>query len=156
MSLDDAEIEVPELEQQSIVTAQDLKTFMEAYNSPLTDYADLMIAACERHDCDPCLIVAIGLAESTLGKHMGGGYNFWGRMRNGQVHSFQSMENTIWGLAYEFGEQGAQRNKRSLEEILHQDPRYCASGCEHWLSNVYAAYDAIPSCNRNTDLTFPK
>jgi hypothetical protein len=138
-----------------VVTSQDLRAYMETYNSPLADYADLMIEACRAHDCDPCLIVAIGLAESTLGKNMGGDYNFWGFIKDGKVHSFQSMENSIWALAYEFGENGQHRNKRSLEAINNERPPFCASGCEHWLSNVEAAYNAIPGCHLDTDLTFP-
>ena len=137
------------------------KNYLEEYNSPLADYTDVIFDACKEHDCDPCIIIAIGMAETTLGKNMGGEYNFWNYLPDGEgnkPHSYESWENSIYALAYEFGENGSHKNKTSLEAINSETPKFCASGCEHWMTNVKAVYRDLSNigCDVNTDLTYPK
>lgn len=132
----------------------------EKYNSKLANYTDVIVAACKEHDCDPCLIVAIGVAETTAGKTMTGDYNFWNYLPGGEgnpAHDFKSWENSIYALAWEFGESGSHKNKSTLEAINSQNPPFCASGCEHWMTNVRAVYKDLSSlgCDLNTDLTYP-
>lgn len=138
----------------------EFQKYLKEYQSPLANYTEEIIAACKEHDCDPCLIIAIGMAETTLGNHMGGRYNFWNYLPGGEgnpPHNFKSWENAISALAYEFGENGAHAHKSSLEAINGRNPKFCVSGCEHWMSNVLQVYDDLSGagCNANTDLTFP-
>jgi len=151
-SIEDSEIGIDLREGgSSHISSTDLKDYLRQNGSPLADYSDVIIEQCEEYDCDPCLVVAIAMAESTLGTKMpADSYNAWGYFYHGKFHYFQNWENAIRAVAYEFGPDGAQSGKTDIEDLT-----WCAEECEHWEGNVKAVYNNLASkgCDIN-DLTF--
>ena len=74
--------------------AQNLKNFLEEFNSPLTDYADEFVASADKYGLDYRLVPAITGVESTFGKQIPeNSYNAYG-WANG-AYSFESWEDSI-------------------------------------------------------------
>jgi hypothetical protein len=135
------------------ITPDAMKKYLEDRASPLAPYTETIFKACKEYNCDPCLIIAIANAESTMGKHMpDGSYNAWGYFYRGKFHYFQSWENAINAVAYEFGPKGTQYGKSRIEDLT-----WCAEGCEDWVPNVKAVYQDLAGQGCNADkLKYPQ
>lgn len=71
-----------------------LKSFLESYNSPLSDYAGDFVETSEKYGLDWRLLASIAGVESTFGKRIPtNSYNAYG-WANGQ-YSFESWEDSI-------------------------------------------------------------
>ncbi len=104
-----------------------LRSYLTAHNSPLTDEAGHFVAEADRLDLDWKLVVAIAGTESTFGKHIpGGSYNAWGW---GIPTGAQS------GIAFGNWKQGITTVSEGLKE------RYIARGAVtvEQIGRIYAA-----------------
>lgn len=71
-----------------------LKEFLEGYNSPLAEYADVFVQTADKYQIDWRLVPAISGVESTFGKHIPmNSFNAYGWC-NGD-YSFKSWEESI-------------------------------------------------------------
>lgn len=78
-----------------------LKAFFRKYNSPLYDYAELIVKVSDKYGFDYRLLPAIAMQESTLCKYIPeNSYNCWGYGIYGdQVIKFSSYEEAIETVA---------------------------------------------------------
>lgn len=74
-----------------------LKTYLERYNSPLSEMAPVFVAEADKNNIDWRLVASIAGLESTFGKHIPyQSYNAWGwGIYGDNTHSFESWEDGI-------------------------------------------------------------
>jgi hypothetical protein len=74
-----------------------LKQFLELYNSPLAEYADVFVQEADKNNIDWRLVASIAGVESTFALHLpANSYNAWGWGIFGtNVHYFESYEDAI-------------------------------------------------------------
>lgn len=122
--------------------ANQLKSFLDAYDSPLSAEAGFVIAEADRLNLDWKLVAAIAGTESTFGKHVpANSYNAWGwAIFTGEQDGkhFTSWKDGITtvseGLRYNYIDKGA----KTIEQIGRI---YAAS--PRWAGNVHFFINAI-------------
>lgn len=125
---------------------------------------------------DPRLLVGISLAESSLGRYTCQSYNAWGWACGKYVFApgvdpdtnraeFAGAPGYVagQGISFETGWEDCMfwvtRSLRQsyldqgLTTVATIQPKYCTSGCEHWISNVSTGINALGG--DVTDLDFP-
>jgi len=83
--------------------AKILQKFLEKYNSPFADQADVFVREADKNDLDWKFVAAISGIESTFGKRYPyGTYNAWGwGIYGDNMHYFTSWEDAITTISYE-------------------------------------------------------
>lgn len=97
-----------------------LKQYMEFYDSPLTPYADLIVATADKYGIDYRLIVAISQQESNICKIIPpGSYNCWGWGITGSSSlGFNSYEVAIDTVSKGLRENYIDKGYTTPEEIM--------------------------------------
>lgn len=80
-----------------------LKKYLEKYNSPLADSADVFVREADRNNLDWKFVAAISGVESTFGKHIPAySYNGWGYgIYGGNVRRFATWDDAITTISSE-------------------------------------------------------
>lgn len=138
------------------------KESIESYlvGSPLSGQAAIFISKGQQYNVDPRFIIAIAYAESSLGKKTCAPYNAWGEMENGKCRNFIDWENSIDYVSWHIGQKYLPIGQDTIPEFVSKpwgsctSHCWCASGCEHWISNVGDAYDAMGGTRDTNNLTF--
>ena len=80
-----------------------LEKFLEKYNSPFADQADVFVREADKNNLDWKFVAAISGIESTFGKrYPQGTYNAWGwGIYGDNMHYFESWEDGISTISYE-------------------------------------------------------
>jgi surface antigen len=142
-----------------------IRDYLTRHSSPLAASAAAFVSAGRRYDVDPRFVVAIAYAESSLGtngrcateRHNAWGYGGgWPSCR-----TFASWEEGIWQVTMDIGEYYFRRyNQRTIPSFVIVPAGtctshcWCASSCEHWVSNVSTAYQEMGGNPNAPDLSF--
>ncbi len=95
---------------------ENLKKFLEKYNSPLAEYAEVFVAYADENNLDYRLVPAITGVESTFGKRIPiNSYNAYG-WANGE-YSFVSWEDSISHVTEVLKEKYVDRGADTISEI---------------------------------------
>lgn len=80
-----------------------LKKFLEKYNSPFADKAEVFVAEADKNNLDWKFVAAISGIESTFGqRYPQGTYNAWGwGIYGDNMHYFASWDEAIETISYE-------------------------------------------------------
>lgn len=122
------------------VRVNKLKSYLKENDSPLSDYAQVIVDQADKYDIGWTKLVAISAIESNYGtKIKPGSHNAWGIMINGEVHSFES-----WTEGIEYTSKLLSSKYKELEMEAIKG-RYCPSeDChEGWVEIVMASSEEI-------------
>lgn len=126
---------------------ENLRNFLNKYNSPLSPYADLFVASADQYDLDYRLVPAITGVESTFGKHIPeNSYNAYG-WANGD-YSFISWEDSITHVSKILRINYINRGADSIPEIA----RIYAPPSNTWGRNVSFFINKIDTLPFNFDI----
>lgn len=83
--------------------AKILEAFLEQYDSPFADQAEIFVSEADKNDLDWKFVAAISGIESTFGQqYPHGTYNAWGwGIYGDNMHYFSSWEDAIATISYE-------------------------------------------------------
>jgi hypothetical protein len=97
-----------------------VKQYLEKWNSPMSQFSDLIVSESDQNGVDPMLVVAIAQQESNLGKKVTPGcYNAWGWAQTSvNTRCFKSWEDGIISFIDEFSESYIQKGLSSPEQIM--------------------------------------
>ncbi|MFN4213096.1 MAG: hypothetical protein ACK4FL_04025 [Microgenomates group bacterium] len=125
---------------QSEITIADgrvanLKSFFRRYNSPLFDYADLIVAVSDQYHFDYRLLPAIAMQESNLCKYIPeNSYNCWGwGIYGDKVTRFSSYEEAIKTVAKGLKEHYLDKGLVTASKIME---KYTPSSNGSWARGV--------------------
>jgi len=118
-----------------------LKQYMEFYDSPLTPYANLIVATADKYGIDYRLIVAISQQESNICKIIPpGSYNCWGWGITGSSSlGFSSYEEAIDTVSKGLRESYIDKGYTTPEEIMS---KYTPLSNGSWAAGV-SSYMAL-------------
>ena len=142
-----------------------IRDYLTRHGSPLASSAAAFVSAGQRYNVDPRFVVAIAYAESSLGTNgrcATERHNAWGYGGGWpSCWTFASWEEGIWQVTMDIGEYYFRRyNQRTIPSFVIVPAGtctshcWCASGCEHWVSNVSAAYQEMGGNPNAPDLSF--
>ncbi len=142
-----------------------IRDYLTRHGSPLAASAAAFVSAGQRYNVDPRFVVAIAYAESSLGTNgrcATERHNAWGYGGGWpSCWTFASWEEGIWQVTMDIGEYYFRRyNQRTIPSFVIVPAGtctthcWCASGCEHWVSNVSAAYREMGGNPNAPDLSF--
>ena len=127
--------------------AENLRKFLEEYNSPLADYADEFVSYADLNSLDYRLLPSITGVESTFGKHIPtGSYNAYG-WANGD-YSFDSWEDSIAHVSETLKNSYIEKGAPSIAKIAK---RY-APPSTTWANGVKFFISKIDSLPLNFDI----
>lgn len=97
-----------------------LKQYMESYDSPLADYANLIVQAADKYSLDFRLLTAIAQQESNLCKIIPpGSFNCWGWGITGEgTLSFKSYDEGIETVSQGLRDNYLSKGYTSIDEIM--------------------------------------
>jgi len=116
-----------------------LKNFFRKYNSPLYDYAELIISVSDKHRFDYRLLPAIAMQESNLCRYIPeNSYNCWGwGIYGDQVIRFSSYEEAIEkvaaGIKKEYIDKGLVTASMIMKKYTPSSPGTWARGVNTFL-----------------------
>jgi hypothetical protein len=138
---------------------------IESYlkGSPLSGLGAVFINKGKQYNVDPRFIIAIASAESSLGRNLCGSYNAWGEMKSGGggCIDFSSWENAIDYVSGHVGDYYLPKGQNNIPSFVITPAGtctshcWCASGCQNWIPNVNAAYQAMGGDPSTNNLTYP-
>lgn len=105
-----------------------IKTYLEGRNSPLSVYAEEFVKAAQTYGIDYRIVPSISIIESSGGIHTFKRYNAWGW---GKMN-FSSWEEGIWTVSEGIGKYYA----NGLNTPQKIAPSYCPPSASHWASKV--------------------
>ena len=114
---------------------EQVKSYLSKRNSPLVEYADILVTAAYEYGIDYRLVAAISVIESEGGKHCFKPYNAWGWGSK----SFESWEDGIYSITKGLGKYYA--NGLTTPALIA--PVYCPPNASKWASNVQYVMDQI-------------
>lgn len=119
-----------------------LKNFFRKYNSPLFDYADLIVAISDQYHFDYRLLPAIAMQESNLCKYIPeNSYNCWGWGIYGDtVTRFSSYEEAIKTVAKGIKEHYLDKGLVTASKIME---KYTPSSNGSWARGVNSFLKAL-------------
>lgn len=128
-------------------------TFLQAYDSPMSDAADAFVLFADKYSLDWKLVLAIAGTESTFGKHIPtGSYNAWGwGVFTGKQTGigFTSWENGVEEVSRGLKEKYIDKGAVTLDQI---GDIYAASSA--WASHVRFFIEKIDSFSPSDPLLF--
>lgn len=109
-------------------------SFLEAYNSPLTDYAGFIVNTADKYNVDYRLIPAIAMQESILcKKEITGTHNCWGFGIYGKkVTSFDNYSDAIDTITRYF----AKKKNSGIDTLDELGSIYNPTDHNNWKANV--------------------
>ncbi len=114
---------------------EQVKSYLSKRNSPLVEYADILVTAAYEYGIDYRLVAAISVIESEGGKHCFKPYNAWGWGSK----SFESWEDGIYSITKGLSKYYA--NGLTTPALIA--PVYCPPNASKWASNVQYVMDQI-------------
>ena len=114
---------------------EQVKSYLSKRNSPLAEYADILVTAAYEYGIDYRLVAAISVIESEGGKHCFKPYNAWGWGSK----SFESWEDGIYSITKGLSKYYA--NGLTTPALIA--PVYCPPNASKWASNVQYVMDQI-------------
>jgi len=135
-------------------TSAQIDEYLTRKNSPLAGLGPSFASFGRDYNVDPRLIIAIAGAETTFGHHICAEKNAWNWFYRGNCPDspFATYEAGLERVTRFMRLSYLNRGYDSIELIRY---KYCAVGCENWVSLVTAfrtemPSDAIPSANSPT------
>ncbi len=114
---------------------EQIKNYLSNRNSPLAEYADILVTSAYEYGIDYRLVAAISVIESEGGKHCFKPYNAWGWGSK----SFESWEDGIYTVTKGLSKYYA--NGLTTPALIA--PVYCPPNANKWASNVQYVMDQI-------------
>ena len=127
-----------------------LQKYLEQYNSPLAEYADVFVREADKNGLDWKFVAAISGVESTFGKHIPPySYNGWGwGVYGGNVHRFASWEDAISTISTDL--RSKYMNKWGAKDVYSIGRIYAASPT--WAVRVESFMNKIEAFDETPDL----
>jgi len=116
---------------------ENVRNYLSNRNSPLAEYADVLVTVAEEYGIDYRLVAAISIIESGGGKHCFRPYNAWGWGSK----SFDSWENGIYTISKGLSKYYA--NGATTPALIA--PSYCPPHATKWAYNVQHVMNQIAS-----------
>jgi hypothetical protein len=125
-------------------TPAQIDDFLTRKNSPLAGIGTALSGFARDYDVDPRLVVAIAGAETTFGQHQCTDNNAWNwfHRRTCPASSFTSYQEGAEHVTKFLRLSYLNRGYDTIEQIRY---KYCAAGCDNWVSLVTAFHDAMPT-----------
>jgi len=114
---------------------ENVKSYLSNRNSPLAEYADVLVTVAEEYGIDYRLVAAISVVESGGGKHCFRPYNAWGWGSK----SFDSWENGIYTVSKGLSKYYA----KGATTPAYIAPSYCPPNANKWATNVQYVMNQI-------------
>jgi hypothetical protein len=114
---------------------EQVKNYLSNRNSPLAEYADVLVTAAYEYGIDYRLVAAISVIESEGGKHCFKPYNAWGWGSK----SFESWRDGIYTVTEGLSKYYA--NGLTTPALIA--PVYCPPNASKWASNVQYVMNQI-------------
>ena len=116
---------------------ENVKDYLSKRNSPLAEYAEVLVTAADEYGIDYRLVVAISIIESGGGKNCFRPHNAWGW---GKM-TFESWEEGIYTVSKGLGKYYA--NGATTPALIA--PSYCPPHATKWAYNVQYVMNQIAS-----------
>ena len=124
--------------------AAQIDDFLTRKNSPLAGIGTALSGYARDYDIDPRLVIAIAGAETTFGQHQCTDNNAWNWFHRGTcpASAFTSYQEGAEHVTKFLRLSYLNRGYDTIEQIRY---KYCATGCDNWVSLVTSFHDAMPS-----------
>lgn len=127
--------------------AETLRAYLESYDSPLAEYADVFVEEADKNDLDWRLVAAIAGVESYYGQMIPpNSYNGWGfGVYGDNVLRFNSWEDGIAtvseALRENYMDKWGATNIAEIGDIYAADPHW-ANKVTHFIEDINNSYDS--------------